>query len=64
MPVAGLEAFGICERQDDVCATAFLYLRDAQAVPPVDARAACADLLRRDWEKASPFEALLGSLTP
>ncbi len=59
-----LEAFGICERQDDVCATAFFYLRDAQGVPALDVRAACADLARRDWEKASPFEALLGTLVP
>jgi hypothetical protein len=60
----GLEAFGICERQDDVCATAFLYLRDAQAVPRVHAASACAGIARRDWEKASPFEAMLGALTP
>jgi hypothetical protein len=60
----GLESFGICERQDDVCATAFLYLRDAQAVPRVEARSACADIARREWENASPFEAMLGALTP
>jgi Protein of unknown function (DUF2961) len=60
----GLESFGICERQDDVCATAFLYLRDAQAVPRVDAASACADIARREWERASPFEAMLGALTP
>lgn len=60
----GLEAFGICERQDDVCATAYFYLQDAQAVPLVDARTACADLGRREWERASPFEALLGALNP
>jgi hypothetical protein len=58
-----LEAFGICERQDDVCATAFLYLRDAQPVPRVDPANACADLLRREWEKPSPFEAMLGAFT-
>ena len=64
LPLRGaLEAFGICERQDDVCATAFLYLRDAQEVPRVDRASACADLLRREWEKASPFEAMLGAFT-
>jgi hypothetical protein len=64
LPLRGaLEAFGICERQDDVCATAFLYLRDAQEVPRVDPASACADLLRREWEKASPFEAMLGAFT-
>lgn len=59
-----LEAFGICERQDDVCATAFVYLRDAQPVPRLDVAAACADIARRDYEHASPFEGLLTLLNP
>lgn len=59
-----LEAFGICERQDDVCATAYLYLRDVQPVPRLDRAAACADIARRDYEAASPFEAMLATLTP
>ncbi len=59
-----LEAFGICERQDDVCATAFLYLRDAQPVPRVDVAGACADIARRAWEKALPFEGMLALLSP
>ena len=60
----GLEAFGICERRDDVCATAFVYLRDAQPVARVDATAACLEMERRVWEKASPFEAMLAALSP
>ena len=58
-----LEAFGICERQDDVCATAFVACRDPQPVPPVDPADACADLARRPWETPSPFEPMLAALT-
>ncbi|MCB9726103.1 MAG: DUF2961 domain-containing protein [Spirochaetaceae bacterium] len=60
-----LDSFGLCERQDDVCATAFVYCRDVQPVPRLDPPAALADLARREWEAASPFEAaleLLGDL--
>jgi hypothetical protein len=59
-----LEAFAICERQDDYCATAFVYCRDPQPVPRVDLARATADLARRDYETASPFETALGMLTP
>jgi hypothetical protein len=61
---SALEAFGICERRDDVCATAFLYSRDAQPVPRVEPALACADLERRDWEKPSPFESALSAIAP
>ncbi|HEU4428566.1 MAG TPA: glycoside hydrolase family 172 protein [Myxococcota bacterium] len=61
---SALEAFGICERQDDVCATAFLYLRDAQPVPRVDPALACADLERRAWEQPNAFESALSSIAP
>ncbi len=54
-----LEAFGICERQDDVCATAFLYCRDVQAVAPLDVEWALRDIGRRSWEEARPFEEML-----
>jgi hypothetical protein len=59
-----LEAFAVCERQDDYCATAFVYCRDAQPVPRLDLAAAIADLARRPYEKPSPYEAALGMLTP
>ena len=51
-------AFGICERVDDVCATAFVYASAPQAVPRVDPVAASADLERRRYEQPSPFEAM------
>jgi hypothetical protein len=57
----GLLAWGIVERVDDYCATSFVYCREPQAVPRVDVAAACADIGRRDYETASPFE-LLGGL--
>ena len=57
-------AFAICERQDDYCATAFVYCRDAQPVPRLDLAAAIADLARRPYETPSPYEAALGMLTP
>jgi hypothetical protein len=59
-----LEAFAICERQDDYCATAFVYCRDAQPVPRLDVAAATADLARRPYETPSPFEGALALLTP
>ena len=62
IPEGPLEAFGICERQDDVCATAFVYCRDVQPVERVDVERAAADIERRDWEEASPFERALGLL--
>lgn len=58
-----LEAFAICERQDDFCATAFLYCRDAQAVPRLDLAAATADLARLEYEQPDPYEVALGLLT-
>jgi hypothetical protein len=57
----GLLAWGIVERVDDYCATSFVYCREPQPVPRVDVAAACADLGRREYETASPFE-LLGAL--
>ncbi len=64
LPAKGpLEAFGICERQDDVCATAFVYCRDVQAVPGVRTTEALADIARREWEPPSPFEPMLAALT-
>ena len=51
------EQFGICEREDDYCATAFVYCADPQSVTPVDVEGAIADIERRDYERPSPFEA-------
>ncbi len=59
-----LESFAVCERQDDYCATSFVYCRDAQPVPGLDLAAATADIARRPYETPSPYEAALSLLTP
>ena len=51
---------GIAERVDDYCATAFVYCAEPQAVPRVDLGAAVADIERRQYERASAFERMLG----
>ena len=48
--VPGFLAWGIAERVDDYCATAFVYCHEVQPVPRVDVAVATADLARRDWE--------------
>jgi hypothetical protein len=58
------EVFGICERQDDVCATAFVYCREPQPVPRLDLPAALADLTRLPYETPDAFEPMLALLTP
>jgi hypothetical protein len=55
-----LEAFAICERQDDYCATAFVYCLEVQAVPRTDVAAATADVARLAYEKPDAFELSLG----
>lgn len=59
-PRPGVLAAGIAERRDDVCATSFVYCREAQAVPRLDVAAATADLARRAPETAHPMEAFFG----
>jgi hypothetical protein len=56
-PRPGVHALGIAERRDDVCATGFVYCREAQPVPRLDLGAAVADLSRRPYEPAHPMEA-------
>lgn len=58
------EWIGICERQDDVCATAFVYCQQAQPVPRLDVAAATADIGRRRYEQASPLEEQFAPLAP
>ena len=60
----GLLAWGLAERVDDYCATAFVYCRDAQPVPRLDVAAALADIGRRDYESPSPHERLAGATDP
>jgi hypothetical protein len=58
-PRPGIIGMGICERVDDYSAAAFVYCRDAQAVPPVDVDGATVDLGREPYEVVSPLESLL-----
>ena len=58
-----LLAHGIVERVDDYCAVAFTVCKDAQAVPRLDVAAAIVDIARKDYEVASPQEALASTFT-
>lgn len=60
----GLLAWGIAERVDDYCATAYVYCTEAQPVPRVDPAIATADIARFAYESSSPFELLAGVLMP
>jgi hypothetical protein len=57
-------AWGIVERVDDFCATAYVYCTDVQPVAPLDLTAALADIGRRDYESASPMERLNSVVDP
>jgi hypothetical protein len=50
--------FGIVERVDDVCATAYVYCRDPQPVDRVDLAGAVIDVGRRPYERSDPMEAI------
>lgn len=50
--------WGICERVDDFCATAFVYCTRPQPVPRVDVAGAVADIGRREHERAHPMEGM------
>jgi hypothetical protein len=54
--IPGMLAWGIAERVDDYCATAYVYCERPQAVPRVDVEAAVADLERKPYEAPEPFE--------
>jgi hypothetical protein len=58
-PAPGVLAWGIAERRDDYCATAFTYCREPQPVPRLDLAAALADIARRPFEAPHPLEAAL-----
>jgi hypothetical protein len=59
-----LLAWGIAERVDDYCATAYVYCREPQAVPRADVAAALADIERRPYETPSGMEQLAGLTEP
>jgi hypothetical protein len=60
----GLLAWGLAERVDDYCATAFVYCREPQPVPRLDVAVALADIGRRDYEPVSPHERLAAVTDP
>ena len=58
-PGSGILAWGIVERVDDYCATAFVYCREPQPVPRLDVAAATKDIARLPFEKPDPLEPLI-----
>jgi len=59
-----LLAWGIVERVDDYCATAYVYCLEPQPVAPVDVAGALADIGRLPYERPIPGEALAGATDP
>ncbi|HUO04425.1 MAG TPA: glycoside hydrolase family 172 protein [Candidatus Binataceae bacterium] len=62
-PASGAVTWGLVERSDDYCATAFVYCREAQPVPRLDVVLATKDIARLPFEKPDPMEAMLSMLT-
>jgi D-arabinan exo alpha-(1,3)/(1,5)-arabinofuranosidase (non-reducing end) len=60
-PRPGTLAQGIAERVDDYCAAAYVYCSTPQPVPRLDVAIALADISRRPYERAHPFEAFFPS---
>jgi hypothetical protein len=50
MPIDPPALFGICERVDDYCATAYVYCVNAQSVDRTDVQSALADIALRPYE--------------
>jgi hypothetical protein len=61
-PSRGVLAMGIAERLDDVCATAYVYCREVQAVAPVDLALATAHIERLAYERPSATERMFSGL--
>lgn len=59
----GVLAWGLTERVDDYCATAFLYCARPQPVPRLDVAAAAADIERKPYEVPHPSEAMAAIIT-
>jgi len=55
---------GLAERQDDCCATAFVYCRTPQRVPRLNIDAAIADIARMSYENPTSFEKLVLRMYP
>jgi hypothetical protein len=54
----------LAERQDDYCATAFVYCRTPQPVPRLNIKSATANVARMPYEKLTPFEELVLRMAP
>jgi hypothetical protein len=59
-----LLAWGIAERVDDYCATAYVYCMEPQPVPRVDVDLVLADIARRPYEPPLPQEQLSAVVDP
>jgi hypothetical protein len=57
VPSLGL-VWGIAERIDDYCATAYVYCREPQSVPRLDVGTALANIERREYEQAGTLEGM------
>jgi hypothetical protein len=55
----GKRLMGMTERQDDYCATAFVYCRTPQPVPRLNIDSATANVARMPYEKLTPFEEMI-----
>jgi len=60
----GLLAWGLAERVDDYCATAYVYCAAPQPVPRLDVAAALADIGRRDHEQPPGSRSAGGAAGP
>ena len=63
-PAPGVLAYGIAERVDDFCATAFVYARKPQPVPRLDVDAALRDIGRLEYERSRVAPNLPGAALP
>jgi len=52
----GIHAFGLAEREDDFCATAFVYCQSSQPVPRLNLDLAVENIARMPYEKISAQE--------
>jgi hypothetical protein len=60
----GMLAWGIAERVDDYCATAYVYCLEPQPVPRVDVDTVLADIERREFEPPLPQERFSAAVDP
>lgn len=64
LPAAKDWVLGLAERQDDYCATAFVYCRTPQSVPRLNIDSSIAKIARMPYEKLTPFEEMILSMFP